>query len=133
MAIKLSGRQSKQREAFVERLSSLREDLIESIGEANESIRKTNEALEKKVEAYNHVVEEVKEFVEELVAPWQDEFQEKSENWQEGDAGEEATAFIKSWEELDVKPIELDTPEEIDDDFEDLSEALGELPEDPKG
>jgi hypothetical protein len=78
------------------------------------------------VTAYVDRLAEAKEFRDEMVQKWQDEIAEKSERWQEGDAGSAATEFVDAWENLDLDELNFEPESEFSH-----SEALSEAPTEP--
>jgi hypothetical protein len=83
-------------------------------------IAKGNEAIGE----YNEVVRKAVEFCEVIAADNRNEFDDKSERWQDSDAGMEAASWIDQWEQNDLEEIELF--EEIDLE-RDTGAALGVL------
>lgn len=59
------------------------------------------EALEDALEDYNRIVEEADELIRGIAEDLRDEFNDKSESWQESLTGMEAEVFVQEWEEAD--------------------------------
>jgi len=76
--------------------------------------------LESAVTEYNEALTATKEFVSGKAAKWQDEFDDKSETWQEGDKGSEVSELIAEWENLDFGEAEAVAPDSIADEVSDL-------------
>jgi uncharacterized protein YoxC len=100
MAFKLSSQELKTREELLETLKSLQEDVNSAITE------------------FNSKLEDVQEFVDSVKDRLQNEFDEKSETWQEGDKGSEAQNFISEFENIEL--IELEVDSTCVDNFENL-------------
>lgn len=87
-----------------------------------ESTKSVNAAIK----ARNEVAKRVVAFAEQVAERLRDEFDEKSERWQESDAGQEALSLVEQWENINVDEIEevkIVTPELEGDasaDFDDL-------------
>ena len=64
--------------------------------------------LDELVSAYEHARAALAEWLDELASEWEEEFNEKSEKWQEGEAGQAAQEHIdtvRSWfDELPEEP-----------------------------
>jgi hypothetical protein len=72
--------------------------------------------------AYNSVVDEINTWIEEVHAEQENYYDERSEKWQEGDAGQAYQSWMQLFEE------QLDQVDEPDETCEAL-EALTEEPE----
>ena len=74
------------------------------------------------------LVGEAEEFRDSVASRLRDEFDEKSEKWQESETGEAASAFIDEWENVSFDDFEID--DDIADlEPEDFSSLLQDLPE----
>lgn len=116
-------------------------------------LRDADNELRQAVETYNTCVSELwnkhvapaKENMNALIAlasEWaeaeiasdiQNYYDERSEAWQEGDAGQAYTAWLEEWQGAGWLPtdgIELDEPEALDEPDIDL-DTFEQLPEDP--
>jgi len=69
------------------------------------------------IEAHNVRVQDAAAFVNRVADGLRDEYDEKSERWQESDAGQQALAMVEAWEEADLNNVPLvavlepDTPD----------------------
>lgn len=59
-----------------------------------------------KVMEYNEHVGRARDFAKKVLEDLHDEYDEKSERWQESEAGQAAQSMIDEWESLDLDPIE---------------------------
>lgn len=108
MAIKLTAKESKQRAELVSNLEIASGKLSAAITEANAKIEEANELVAAAREAYNSVLEDARNFRDDIVSRVQDEVNERSEKWQEGDKGQAATVFVEAWENLDLDDLDED-------------------------
>lgn len=131
MAFKLN----KQEDA---RKSELEQELEQLVGSATDGLEELREKIGELVEEFNEKyvtplgdkMDEARGFVEDIQNERQEEFDDKSERWQEGERGEAAQSWLQQWEQ---GASELDTPEPleaptIDWDVPDASGILTELP-----
>jgi hypothetical protein len=68
--------------------------------------------------------------VNDIASRMRGEFADKSEKWQESDAGQEAEEFINTWESFengvdDVDEIEIPGSDPLEDELENLPEEQG--------
>jgi len=88
-----------------------------------------NEALAKLMVA----IEEAENFRDALAIRLRDEYDEKSEKWQEGDKGSEADSFISEWESADFEIPDLDSTAPLGTEYnESMADDLEALPEAPE-
>lgn len=57
------------------------------------------------ITTYNLAAKNAREFVEEIASRARDTFDEKSERWQEGDAGQALNSFAEDWEAINLDPL----------------------------
>lgn len=83
-------------------------------------------AAQDALEAYNERRADLLEVVEEIGKRMREDFNDKSEAWQEGERGEAAGEFIGQWEDVQVdEPDDLSVP----GDEEPVGAVIDELPE----
>ena len=119
MAFKLSKSENDDHSALIDKLTSATEALIAS---------QTDEI----VAAYNTTIAECEEFRSNVADRLRDEFDDKSEKWQESDAGSDADEFASTWEDLALD--EYDASEEAIsegevDDLRNLLDDFTNLPD----
>ena len=82
------------------------------------SLREKSEEIKTKIEQYNEQAQRLREVIDTQVSDFNDEFDSKSEQWQESARGDAAREFIDKWQSLAES---LDNLDEIDfPDFDDL-------------
>jgi hypothetical protein len=99
MAFKLSKEEKSQKDDFVKRLREKRAE-IEALNEEDDS--------EDLVDDYNSIVQEAREFVEQVAGTLREAWDEKSENWQEGDRGVAIGENIDLWESMTLEDLDED-------------------------
>lgn len=120
------------------RKSELEGELETLVGEAEDAKTELQEAIQKLVDDFNaNVVAPLKEkmaeahgFVEDIHNEREGEYDEKSENWQEGERGTAAYDWLQSWQEGMTsleEPSDAEAPT-FDWDVPDANNALAELP-----
>lgn len=127
MAFKLTKAENNRREELVASIEIATTPLSAAITEANEAIVAIVASLNEKVAAYNEVLSEARDFAATLVERLQEEFDDKSEKWQEGERAEAASEFIDSWTSIadqleDVEDFEFDGFDDFDPDHRDTLE-----------
>jgi len=121
----------------------LRDQLIEAKGLLEEEVDAECRAIENAVEAinaahtrYNEMVQEAHGFIEDIISERENEFDDKSERWQEGDRGQAARSWIDSLQEsldelCDLEPIVIELPDGAD--YPDHAAVMDDLPEEMEG
>ncbi len=129
MAFKLTKKEMVTRDQIVAALREKGGGLEEAISTFNTAFEEAWGAVDAALTEYNDALAEAKEFTDEIHGDRQNEYDEKSEKWQEGERGEIASSWLGEWEGIDLSEIEIEKPDEID--VPDLSHAddLEGLPE----
>jgi len=123
MAFKLTKEQTAARDALAGRLEEAREKLDSAVVTAARGV------LQEEIDAYNGLLSEVKSFADDVAQDWENDFEEKSERWQDGDTGQAVRELIEAWQNVDFEGVDIDTPDpEVSFDAEVHSELLTDLP-----
>ena len=106
-------------------------EITEAVQAINATIAASREGVVSLRSRYNERIREVAAFMQSIHDQQENYFDERSTNWQEGDAGQSYESWMDEWntdlEELD----EVELPDEMDEpEFEAIT-ALRELPEQP--
>jgi hypothetical protein len=129
MLFKLGKEQTAARDTLATRLQEEREALDTAVTAFNDAMTTARADLQEKIDAYNEVLAEAKSFVDDVAQNWQNDFEEKSERWQEGEKGEAVAAMIEAWQNADLEEVSVDMPdEEVSFDAEMHDELLNDLP-----
>ena len=126
MAFKLTKQEDKQRQDIAERLQNAADEVSKGVEAFNEKMSQLfGEHVEHLVVKYNEILTEAREFRDDIVGRFQEEFDDKSERWQEGDTGQSCQELINEWQEIfvDDNDFEILEPELIDDPTKDLEHA----------
>ena len=132
MAFKLSKSEEKQRQDFIETLRTKQEELQakqeefqnETDPEAKEKARQQITVILAEILV---AIEETETFRDEIATRLRDEYDEKSEKWQESDKASEVDSMISDWENASFEEPELENPETME--LEDYAGMLEELPD----
>jgi len=117
-------------------------DAIDACGEAATALEKAvsnyntemeslKTAVSDAVETYNEKVGLLKGVYEEIGSEARDYYDERSEKWQEGDAGATYLEWVEALENPDLDEIDFTEPDEIDIDVPDFSSMDGLPPDEP--
>jgi hypothetical protein len=83
-------------------------------------------AIEEALAAYEELREEAQEFVDNCASDMSDYYDERSEEWQEGDVGSTYSEWMEQWQDLTLVEIDLSDELETIDSFDELPVAPGE-------
>ena len=129
MLFKLGKEETAQRDEIAVRLEQAREKLETAVSAFNDALLAARGTLQTEIDEYNVVLAEAKTFADDVAQNWENDFEEKSERWQESDTGESVRAMIETWQSVDLESIDIDMPEpDISFDAEVHSELLTDLP-----
>lgn len=124
---RLSKEQVKRHAQLATDLHEAYREMEAAIGYYNVAVSEAFAKLAPAVEAFNAKVTEANEFIGEVHDEQEAYFDEKSERWQEGDAGSAYSDWKGEWE-TEVEEVELEEPGELDvpdvdiESFENLEE-----------
>jgi hypothetical protein len=128
VAFKLSKQETADREGHVERLEKVWGELTEAVNAYNTGVAKLREPVDKAVADYNEALGEAKAFAEQVASRLEGEYDDKSEKWQEGEAGEAAAEFRDAWQSVDLEDLANEWPEDLAIEDPDHAPELSELP-----
>jgi hypothetical protein len=126
---KLSAKDIKRRNEISSTLQNRAKDLETAIIEFNKSVETSWREVEHALADYNSEVEEAEKFREDIYTEQQEYFEEKSENWQQGERGEEYSSWMESWRDAQFSTIEIDEPVELEIPDMDHAQELDSLDE----
>ena len=131
MTFKLSKQQAVERNWLTEELRQQGKTLNAAIVAYNAAVGPASKALDEVVEEYNGILERARTLAGVVVDAAQEEFDSKSQRWQEGDKGNRVRSWIERWEiNLDGVDIDPFAPrEEIDSEMD--ANVINELPVGP--
>lgn len=111
---RLSKEQVKEHEELVDAVNGAHQELDGAIKQYNERVAAAHSELAPFVEAFNEAVTKANDFRESVHSDQQAYFDEKSEKWQEGDAGSAYSDWMSQWDEAAIEEVELDDAPEMD-------------------
>ena len=124
MTFKVSREQLTKRDALAAELRRKAETLNIAIAEFNKGIEPLVQAVAEAQADYNETLEAARTLTGNVAEAAQEEFEAKSERWQESDKGIEVRTWIEQWE-MSLDDIELALPEPLEEI--DPEEHAGEL------
>jgi hypothetical protein len=128
MAFKLTKKERAEYEVHTADLSEAAAKLYRAVDEYNAAVAEARDALEAPLAAYNAALEVAGAFVAGIHEASQEAYDDKSERWQESEAGQNAYAWLESWESIDFDPVELDEPVELEEPDLRHSDEMDALP-----
>jgi hypothetical protein len=114
MAFKTTKAQLAQRDALAAELRSRAYLLNVAIGKFNRELAPLTEALVEAQANYNETMEHARTLASEISEPAQEQFDAKSERWQDSDAGTRIRTWIEQWE-MSLDDVDLDLPEPLEE------------------
>lgn len=129
MTFKLTKEENLVRLAHVVALAAKREALDDAMRTYNDIMTGARNAVDEAIADYNIAIAEANGFVGDIAQAWENEFEEKTEKWQEGQRGSEARELIEAWQSFrtELDEIDIDFPEELTVDLAPLDESLDDL------
>jgi hypothetical protein len=128
---KLDKAQRERKAELLEAAFAAREALNGAVARFNELLAQEWAAVEKEAEALNAAVVDLNAFREEVTQGMEDFAGERSEKWQESEAGQNYAAWMEQWEGLRVEEVELERPADVDEPGVDL-DGFDQLPDQPE-
>lgn len=102
MAIRLTKQEQKEQARLAEALREREAEVALQFALLLEALQKAPVPLNNAIRARNLIAKEAAEFVKQVHDRLEEEFEEKSEGWQEGDAGQAARDLIDEWDGVDI-------------------------------
>jgi hypothetical protein len=127
MAFKLGKQQVAERNRLADELRQQGKTLNAAIVAYNAAVGPLSKALDEAVEEYNDILERARTLTGTVVDAAQQEFDGKSQRWQEGDKGNRVRSWIEQWE-INLGGVDIDpfSPlEKIDPEIN--ADAIGKL------
>jgi chromosome segregation ATPase len=131
MAFKLTKDQLAEQTGLTEKLEAAVSVVNERLASLRDLIDNAKGEIEDAVSSYNEIVRGASEFARDIAAEMEEEYEDRSERWQESEKGQLARAFVSEWEGFGIDEIDIDDllPSTDDiEDIEDVSVTFSELP-----
>lgn len=123
---KLTRDQIIDKAAHVKALSDAHDELTAAREKLREEITNLHGAVDAAESAYNSALDSAKEFAAGIASEARDAFDNRSEGWQESEAGQTIGEWISEWEDFDGEDSCIGEPE-LEEAPEDASETLDGL------
>jgi hypothetical protein len=131
MAFKLSKAQLAERDALAADLRKKADALNIAIVAFNQAIEPASQAVGEALEGYNGILEKARTLASSITEPAQEQFDAKSEKWQESDKGIEVRSWIEQWE-MSLDDVDLELPEPLTEiDANEQAEEIEAAPPNP--
>jgi len=127
MAFKLTKDEVKARDELSDDLHIAWGKVDEAVAKFNAIVDEAKGEIELAVEKFNEVVERSNEFTGGVAQRAEDEFDERSENWQSGDKGDAASTWKDEWANAELEALDIEWPDELNIDQPEID--LTALPE----
>jgi lipopolysaccharide biosynthesis regulator YciM len=111
---KLTASQLTEREKVAHALVDAAEAVRAAVEKYNTKMSEAWVEVDKAVEEYNRKVEDANNFIQEIHSDMESYYDEKSEKWQEGEAGQLYREWLEAWTK-EIDDCELDQPDELEE------------------
>ena len=109
VAFKISKQQLAERDALAAGLRKKAEALNVAISAFNQAIKPASQAVHEALEDYNEILEKARTLASSVTEAAQEEFDAKSEKWQDSDKGVQVRSWIEQWE-VSLDDVDLECP-----------------------
>src|ERR1700686_4391762 len=128
MAFRLRKDHLTERDALAADLRKKAEALNIAIAAFNQAIEPVSQAVGEALADYNGTLEKARALASSITEPAEEQFDAKSEKWQESDKGIEVRSWIEQWE-MSLDDVDLELPEPLEEiDPEEHAAALASGP-----
>jgi hypothetical protein len=114
MAFRTNKDQLSRRDALAAELRNRARALNIAIAEFNRQLGPIVRAVDEAQTHYNEAMESARTLANEISGPAQEQFDAKSERWQDSENGTRIRSWIEQWE-MSLDDVELDLPEPLEE------------------
>ena len=114
MTFKLSKEQSAKRQALAADLRAKAAVLNIAIAAFNRGVEPLSRAVAEAQAGYNETLEMARALANGVAETAREEFDAKSERWQDGEAGTQVRSWIEQWE-ISLDEVDLELPEALEE------------------
>jgi hypothetical protein len=132
MAFKLDKGEIARRDGYANDLRETASKLEDAVREYNEAVMTLRAPIETLLAEYNEKLEEARGFAEDIATTAEGAFDDKSEKWQEGDKGQAVAEWKDAWTSIELEPMEIVWPEDLEDPELEHAFMLEALPVEPE-
>ena len=111
---KLAKEEISTRNAIQTKLNDAWAEVEKSVGDFNDAVQELRGPVDTAVTKFNEAAAEANEFAANVAARASEEFDNKSENWQESDKGQEASSWKDEYENFTMDELEEGWPDDLD-------------------
>lgn len=132
--MKLSREEDKQRDRIAAELGEAVAAVESAVAEYNGMLATIREPVAAALATLNAKLEEARGFASGIVDEAREEFDGKSERWQESDKGQAVSSWLDQWDEAAsaLDDVEIEFPDDIEFDEPGAASTLLELPREPE-
>lgn len=127
MAFKLTKAEAKEGEVHIDSLEVASTGIDAAVEAFNNGLEALRSDLRIAIDSYNEQLSSIREFTANVANRFEDEISNKSERWQEGDAGNAAAELRNAWQNIELEDIEIDLLEDVEFEAGDHETALRDL------
>ncbi|MDR3572299.1 MAG: hypothetical protein P4L50_00420 [Anaerolineaceae bacterium] len=128
---KLTAAQIKTKEALAASLEAVGEEITQAIQLFNKQLVEAQDYLEARVGRYNELVQDANAFMAGVHDEQESFYADRSEAWQEGDAGQNYQCWADEWSNEMDEVEDLELPDPIEEPEFIAADALRDLAEQP--
>lgn len=117
-----------ERNDIAQKLRNLSDELEDSIEAYNLVATEEWDKVRSALEAYNEAISEANQWRSDIESQIQDYISEKSEKWQGSDKGQAVDSWRSAFEE-EFEEAQIEMPDDLECDCQDVAESLEQIPE----
>lgn len=122
---KFSKAQQSSIEAAVAAIEKAKDELNTDIESFNIDMEEVRDEVRRSLQKYNDELAKLKDLYSELAGTAREYYDERSDTWREGDAGQAYSDWCDEMENVDLEPIEIEFPDELGEpDYPELEELV---------
>lgn len=127
----LDKEQEKKKGELVDAIRSAHAELETAIKAFNETVETAKDEVQGKLNTLNEKITEAGEWTESIASDMDSYYEEKSERWQEGEKGQEYSAWKEEYENFSADSVDVDFPDDIEVPDCTVGDDLENLPDEP--
>lgn len=135
MAFKITATERKRIDEIMARITAKVDEVKGAVTQYNETVNEARGKVEDELRALNEIRDELHGVLEDIHRDREEEFDEKSDNWRDGDRGSATSEWletISSSVDTLADEIEIEFPEDLEFDIDEEIETLENLPSEPE-
>ena len=119
-----------ERDKIIDRINEAQTELEEKLDEYTEVTSRLQDGIGDALVAYNETLAEARQFIDNIAGEAESVMEDRSEKWQESDAGKAYQEWIDEWRGAVIDDVEIDFPSIEGSDLDAVS-ILEDLPTEP--